>query len=386
MKAKQLTEKFVLNTYKRFPVEIEKAIGAEVWDFAGKKYVDFCSGVGVNSVGHCNPKVVAAIKKQAEKLMHCSNLYYSEPQAELAEKLIGLSGLSEAFFCNSGAESVEAALKLAKKHSGKSKIIAFEGSFHGRTMGALSATWAEKYRKPFEPLVPGIEFAKYGDLESVEEKIDLQTAAVIVEPVQGESGVIVPPKEFLPGLKKLCDENKSLLIVDEVQTGLCRTGKTFCFQHSKIEPDIVCVAKALGGGLPIGAMIAGRKVAESFGPGDHASTFGGNPVACAAGLAVLEFMEEERLAEKAGKMGNYALEKLQKIVQSGKAAEARGIGLMLGLELETKEECEKTVNNSIGKGALFCKAGEKTVRLLPPLVISKQQLDFGIGILEEELS
>ena len=317
--------------------------------------------------------------------MHCSNLYYSRPQAELAEKLAGLSGLEKVFFCNSGAEAVEAALKLAKKRAGKSKVVAFEGSFHGRTMGALSATWTEKYRAPYLPLVPGFEFAKYGDLESAAEKIDSKTAAVIVEPVQGESGVIVPPKGFLPGLKKLCGENGALLIVDEVQTGLCRTGKTFCFQHSKIEPDIACVAKALGGGLPIGAMIAGKKAAEGFGPGDHASTFGGNPVSCAAGLAVLQVMEKEKLAQKAKKLGTYALGKLREIVKSGKAVEARGMGLMIGLELESKEKCGAAIENSIGKGALFCKAGEKTVRMLPPLIISQKQMDFGLEVLEGEL-
>ncbi len=386
MNANETTGLFVMNTYSRFPVEIARANGAEMWDSSGKKYLDFCSGIGVNSVGSCNPLVVAAAKKQLETLMHCSNLYYSKQQAGLAQKLASLSGLSKAFFCNSGAEAVEAAIKLAKKHSKKSKIIAFEGSFHGRTTGALSATWSEKYRKPFEPLLPGVEFAKYGDLESVAGKIDSKTAAVILEPVQGESGVIVPPENFLPGLKKLCEENNALLILDEVQTGMCRTGKTFCFQHSKnFAPDILCLAKALGGGLPIGAMVASEKVADSFAPGDHASTFGGNPVCCAAALAAIEFMETEKLAEKASRLGEIALSKLKGFVTAGKAVEARGMGLMLGVELESKEKCERAISGAIEGGALFCKAGEKTVRLLPPLVMSEKQLGEGLSILEKNL-
>ncbi len=381
----ELTGKFVMQSYARQPLQVQKAKGALVWGADGKKFVDMCAGIGVSSVGHCNPLVVQAIKKQASQLLHCSNLYYSMPQALLAQKLAKASGLSKAFFCNSGAESVEAAIKLAKKHSGKKKILAFKGSFHGRTTGALSATWKKQYRKAFEPLMPCVEFAEFGELCSAEEKIDENTAAVIVEPIQGEGGVIVPPKTFLPGLKKLCEEKGALLVFDEVQTGLCRTGKMFAFEHFKTTPDILCLSKALGGGLPIGAMLASKKVSNSFEPGDHASTFGGNPVACAAGLAALEVMQKEKLAQRAQALGKMALAALEEIVSCGKAVDARGMGLMLGLELESKEKCALAIFNALAEGALFCKAGEKTVRLLPPLVISQKQLNFGLALLKRSV-
>ncbi len=353
-----------------------------VKDFFGHEYIDCVGGIAVNAVGYCHPGVVNAIKEQAEKLMHTSNLYYTEPQVKLAEKLSMISGMGKFFFCNSGAESVEAALKLASKVTGKHKFIAAEGSFHGRTLGSLSVTFETKFRSVFEPLLlNGMEFVRYNDAEAIREAINNDTAAVILEPIQGETGIIIPSEGYLKEVKEICTEKSVLLILDEIQTGFGRTGRWFCKEHEGIEPDIMTVAKAMGGGFPIGAMLA--KEGIEFETSEHASTFGGNPLACAAALASIKVIEEEKLVDRSKELGAYFMKKVhdEGIGSNQVVKEIRGKGLMIGLELT--KPCGEMVEEALERGILINCTSDKVIRLVPPLVISKEQIDRVISVLYE---
>ncbi len=372
-------DKYVFNTYTRQPIAIKKACGAVVTDVNGKEYIDCVAGIAVNNVGHCHPAVVEAINRQAEELIHVSNLYYTEQQALLAEQLVKLTGMDRIFFCNSGAEAVEGALKLARKASGKKEFIAAEHAFHGRTRGALSVTHKEKYRKPFEPLAPSV-FVPYNDAGAIREAITDDTAGVILEPLQGEAGVIIPSDEYLTEVREICDETGTLMILDEVQTGFGRTGKWFAREHSGIEPDIMTLAKAMGGGFPMGAMLAQEDVASNFGRGDHASTFGGNALSCAAALANIEVIRKEKLVAKSNELGAYLMKKL-KGLNRDYIKEVRGKGLMVGMELSIK--CEDLVGRARERGVLLNCTSDSVLRFVPPLTITREQLDKAVGALDE---
>ncbi len=375
----QKYEKYIFNTYTRQPIAIKSARGAVVTDVGGKEYIDCVAGIAVNNVGHCHPTVVNAIKRQAEQLIHVSNLYYTEQQAVLAEELVNLTGMDRVFFCNSGAEAVEGALKLARKASGRKEFIATEHAFHGRTRGALSVTHKEKYRKPFEPLAPAV-FVPYNDAGAIKAAINENTAGVILEPVQGEGGVIIPSDDYLKEVREVCDENDTLLILDEVQTGFGRTGKWFAKEHSGIKPDIMTTAKAMGGGFPMGAMMAREEVAANFGRGDHASTFGGNALACAAALANIDVIKKEGLVKRSEELGNYLISKL-KSLNKDYVVEIRGKGLMVGMELSVR--CEDIVNKARERGVLLNCTSESVLRFVPPLTITKEQLDKAVSVLDE---
>ncbi|MBU3966727.1 MAG: acetylornithine transaminase [Euryarchaeota archaeon] len=372
-------DKYVFNTYTRQPIAIKKACGAVVTDVNGKEYIDCVAGIAVNNVGHCHPAVVEAINRQAEQLIHVSNLYYTEQQALLAEQLVNLTGMDRVFFCNSGAEAVEGALKLARKATGKKEFIAAEHAFHGRTRGALSVTHKEKYRKPFEPLAPSV-FVPYNDADAIRGAITEDTAGVILEAVQGEAGVIIPTDEYLSEVREICDENGTLLILDEVQTGFGRTGKWFAREHSGIKPDIMTLAKAMGGGFPMGAMLAREDVASNFGRGDHASTFGGNALSCAAALATIKVIKKEKLVEKSNELGAYLIKKL-KGLNRDYIKEVRGKGLMVGMELSIK--CEDLVGRARERGVLLNCTSDSVLRFVPPLTITREQLDKAVGALDE---
>lgn len=372
-------EKYIFQTYTRQPIAIKEAHGAIVVDVDGKEYIDCVAGIAVNNVGHCHPAVVDAIKRQAEQLIHVSNLYYTEDQALLAEELAGLSGMDRVFYCNSGAEAVEGALKLARKTSGKKEFIATEHAFHGRTRGALSVTHKEKYRKPFEPLAPAV-FVPYNDAEAIRSAINGNTAGVILEPIQGEGGVIIPSNDYLREVREICDEKGALMILDEVQTGFGRTGKWFAREHSGISPDIMTTAKAIGGGFPMGAMLAREEVASNFERGDHASTFGGNGLACAAALANIEVIKKEKLVKRSQDMGNYLMKKLREL-NKDYVMDIRGKGLMVGMELSIK--CEDIVAKARENGVLLNCTSESVLRFVPPLTITKQQLDKAVSVLDE---
>ncbi|WP_457619838.1 acetylornithine transaminase [Methanopyrus sp.] len=374
-----------MNTYSRFPITLVRGEGARVWDDEGNEYIDLVAGIAVNVLGHCHPAVVEAVREQVERLIHCSNLYYNEPQAEAAKLLAEAApkDLNKVFFCNSGAESVECAIKLARKFTGRPKFIAFEGGFHGRTMGALSATWKPEFREPFEPLVPEFEHVPYGDVNAVEEAIDDDTAAVIVEPVQGEAGVRIPPDGFLRELRELCDEHGMLLIVDEVQSGMGRTGRFFAFEHEDVLPDIVCLAKGLGGGVPVGATIAREEVAEAFEPGDHGSTFGGNPLACAAVCATVRTVLEENLPEAAKRKGGLALRILSEAEDV--VEEVRGRGLMVGVEIGDEKRAEDVAREMLDRGVLVNVTSGDVIRLVPPLVIGEDELEKALAELVDAL-
>ena len=382
----KLSEDFLMHTYSRIPIVIEKGRGPRVWDKEGKCYLDFISGIGVMVPGYSHPYILKAVQEQAKNLVHCSNLYYIYPQAKLAEKLCELSFADKVFFSNSGAEANEAAIKLARKFGasrGAYEIVAMENSFHGRTLATLGLTAQGKYREGFGPFPSGFKFAHFNDLEGVKEVISPKTCAVIVEPIQGEGGINVALPDFLEGLANFCKEKGILLILDEIQCGLGRTGKIFAYQHYKIEPDIMTLAKPLGGGLPIGATLAKEEVASAFKPGNHASTFGGNPLVCAAGIAFLKVLEEEKLVEKAKEKGRYFQDKLQNLKKRFSfIQEVRGKGLMLGMELNIEggkrivEECRKG-------GLLINLTAGKVLRFLPPLVVENTDIDEAVDILEE---
>ena len=373
---------FVFQNYSRQPVVIVSGKGSIVWDINGKEYIDCVAGIAVNNVGHCHKEVVEAIKNQAETLMHTSNLYYTKPQIDLAEKLSQITRMDRFFFCNSGTEAVEGAMKLARRKSGKKDFIAAEGSFHGRTMGSLSLTHKEQYRKPFEPLIKNVSFVPFNDLEAINDAITKDTAALILEPIQVESGGINIPKreDYLSTVREICDEKGVLLIFDEVQTGFGRIGAWFGKDFFLAQPDIMTMAKALGGGFPIGAIAATDDVAGKFVPGDHAATFGGNPLACAAALASINVIEKEDLVSRAKEVGAYFMEGLSKFCDYEIVKDIRGMGLLIGLELSIKGS--KIVDSARSRGVLINCISENIIRFVPPLIIEKDQIDSVVSCLE----
>jgi len=386
-----LSEQYVAHTYARYPVVLVRGKGTRVWDQEGEEYLDFVSGLAVCNLGHCHPRVVKTIQGQAEKLIHVSNFYYIEPQIQLASLLCKHSFADKVFFCNSGAEANEGAFKLARKFgkekTGKDRyeIITMEGSFHGRTLATLTATGQEKFHKGYEPLMPGFKYVPFNDIGAVKKAIDPKTCAVMVEPIQGEGGVNCPSEGYLKALREICDENKLLLMFDEVQVGMGRTGKLFAYEHEGVEPDILTLAKSLAGGVPIGALLIKKEISDGFKPGDHASTFGGNPLASAAGVAALTAILEEGMLENCRKMGGYFLSELDKMKNKFPfIKEVRGKGLILGMEL--KMDGSSMVKEMLKKRVLInCTMGN-VLRFLPPLIVTKEEIDRVVAALEEVFS
>ncbi len=385
--------KYLMNTYKRFPIVLRKGRGMKVWDIDGKEYLDFVGGIAVNCLGHCHPKIVIAIQKQAQRLIHVSNLYHIEPQIELAKLLIEHSCADKAFFCNSGAEANEAAIKLARKYAkdhiapDKYEIITAYGSFHGRTLATLSATGQEKFQKGFEPLVPGFKHVPFNDIEALKKAITGCTCAVMLEPIQGEAGIRMPASGYLEEVQKICNDNGLLLIFDEIQTGMGRTGKLFGYEHFNVKPDIISLAKGLAGGVAIGAMLAKDSVAASFQPGTHASTFGGNPLACAAAITTLEtLLEDGLILDNCKRIGKYFLNRLEDLKKefSPLIVNVRGLGLMLGLE--TASTCSSIVDACIDRGVLVNCTGGNVLRFTPPLIVTEKDVEHLIGVLEDVFS
>lgn len=383
-------DRSLANTYARFPVVLHRGEGCRVWDVEGKEYLDFVAGIAVCALGHCHPAMVQAVRTQAEKLFHVSNLYYIEPQIQLAELLCRHSFADRVFFCNSGAEANEAAIKLARKFAKdrggeeRFEIITMESGFHGRTLATVTATAQPKYQKGFEPLLPGIRYVPFDDLTAVERVLGSATAAILVEPIQGEGGIRVPSEGYLQGLRKLCDEAGALLIFDEVQTGMGRTGRLFAYEHWGAEPDIMTLAKALGGGLPIGAMLAKEHVAASFTPGTHAATFGGNPLVTAAAFGTFSTILEEGLIARAAEMGERLLQELQKLQAAHRAVKmVRGKGLLIGMELD--REVRPILNGCLERGLLLSSAGEKVIRFAPPLIVTEGEVRQAVGVLDTVL-
>ncbi len=385
----ELNHKYVIDTYgKQRNLALVKGQGARVQDAEGKTYLDFLSGLAVNALGHCHPAVVAALKEQAETLIHVSNLYYIEPQVRLAEQLVAHSFAAKCFFCNSGAEANEAAFKLARKWgntSGKgAKIITFRNSFHGRTLATITATGQEKFQRNFQPLIDGFTYAALNDIESVEEAVDSKTCAVMLELVQAEGGVHVASPGFVESLRKLCEERGMLFMLDEVQTGMGRTGRLFAYEHYGIEPDVISLAKAVAGGVPMGVMLAGPKVADVLQPGDHASTFGGNPLASAAALAVMETLTADGFLENASSQSKYLLDLLGKMAQKHDfIKEVRGLGMLIGIECDTP--VKPFVAACLERGLIVGTAGENVLRLLPPLIVTREEIDEAVSILRSVL-
>lgn len=379
-----LDKEYVMQTYGRQPLALKEGKGAVVWDVEGRPYIDCVAGIAVNNVGHAHPNVAEAISKQAHKLIHTSNIYYTEEQVRLAELLVKVSPHQKAFFCNSGAEANEGAIKLARKYTGKGEIIAMENSFHGRTITTITATGQHKYKKNFGPLTPGFKHVPYGDVEAVREAITHKTAAVLIEPIQGEGGIIIPPEGYLEELKKVCHENDVLLIFDEVQTGFGRTGEMFASQTFKVAPDITTLAKAIAGGFPMGAVLASEEVGNAFEPGDHAATFGGGPLACAAALASIQTIQDEGLLAQSRSRGECFKTQLKDLFQEyGMVEDVRGRGMMLGMEMGMP--CASMVDEMRQQGVLVnCTAGN-VLRFVPPLVITTEQINEVTDSLDEVL-
>jgi len=384
-------KKYIMQTYNRFPVVFTKGKGVKLISLDGKEYLDFVSGIGVNILGHSFPKVVFAIRNQIRKLSHTSNLYYTIPQIKLAKTLCKLTGLDKCFFCNSGAEAIEGAIKLARKYAkeniskDKYEIITAYGSFHGRTFGALTATGQEKFHKGFEPLLDGFKYVKFNDIEGIKRTISNNTCAIMLEPIQGEGGVNTPSNDYFKEIRKICDENNLLLILDEIQTGLGRTGKMFAFEHYGIKPDILTLAKGIGGGLPLGAIITTDKIASAFTSGTHGSTFGGGPVVCSAALAVLNTLHKKKILDNVNETGSYFMKGLLKLKEKYDfIKDVRGLGLMIGIELKFsgKDIAKKLFEN----GILINCTNENVLRFLPPLIITKKHVDRVVNTLDKVLN
>ena len=371
------------NNYGQPTIALVKGKGLLVTDADGKIYMDFLGGIATNILGHAHPAIVKAVTKQVSLLSHVSNFYAHPNAIELAEKLTALTGDKSAkvFFCQSGAEANEAALKLSRR-TGKMRVVAAQGAFHGRTMGALSLTGQPSKREPFLPLIKGVKHVPFGDIDAMRKAVNKKTAMVIIEPIMGEAGVIVPPADYLQELRKLCDQNGTLLVIDAVQTGMGRTGDWFGYEYSGITPDVITVAKGLGGGLPLGAMIALGKAAELFQPGDHGSTFGGNPVTTAAGLAAIEFIESKDILSKVEKQGAHLIQELA-LIQGVK--EVRGAGLLLGIELEALKASEVS-DAMLAAGVLVNAANATTIRIAPALIVSDAQINKFISIFRKVLA
>ena len=376
-----IERKYAFEVYPKRDLTLVRGEDATVWDDTGKSYIDCTAGVGVANVGHANPQVAKAISAQAQTLITCAGIFYNDKRARLLEKLVSIAptGLNRAFLCNSGAESMEAAIKFARHASGKSEFVCAMRGFHGRTMGALSATF--KYRDQFEPLLPGFSFVPFNNIGKLRDAVGVATAAVVLEPVQGEGGIRLADPEYMSAVQALCEERDVLLIVDEIQTGLCRTGSMFASEHYGISPDILCLAKALGGGVPMGAVLTGDRVTPVVGM--HGSTFGGNPLACAAALATIDYMQEHKLDQHAREMGNYFAEQFR-ANQPARVRELRQIGLMIGIEL--KEKATPHLMALMEEGVLALSAGPTVIRLLPPLIVTRDELDSVIGKLLKVLA
>ena len=383
----------LLATYDRHPVLFTRGRGVYLWDDAGKRYLDFLSGIGVNALGHAYPKVQAALRKQAKRLIHVSNLFFHEYQAELAAKLTKLSGLDRAFFCNSGTEAWEGALKIARayaKHHAdanarpKWRILAMENSFHGRTMGALATTGQAKYRAPFEPLVPGVRFVRFNDCADLTRKFDDSVCTLCIETVQGEGGVRPATPEFLALARKLASKKKALLIADESQCGLGRTGRFFAYQHYAVRPDIVTVAKPLAAGLPLGAILLTNGAAEAIHPGMHGTTFGGGPLACAVALATVQELEKQ--LRHVNQIGDFFLGQLKTLAGKHSCVEGvRGMGLMLAIELDSAERAKEIVKTLLGKGVIINRTADKVLRFLPPYIIREKHVAKVVKALDQAL-
>jgi len=382
-----LFDKYVIPNYTRVPKVIVKASGCYMYDADGNEILDMFPGWAVSGIGHCHPKVVEALQKQAEKLLHIDNTFYSEPQGVLSQMLSERAFGGKCFYCNSGAEAIEAALKLARLHTApeKFKFITATGSFHGRTFAAVSATAQPKYHEGFLPVVPGFVYVPFNDIDALKEAFDDETAAVMVEPIQGEGGINAVTPEYLRAIRDLCDKNNAVMILDEVQTGLGRTGKWFGYQHFDIVPDIMTMAKALGGGVAIGAIMTKPEVAASLVPGKHASTFGGNALACAAAIAVIEAIEDENLLKNAIEMGGYTKQKFEQLKQNHSVIDhIRGEGLMLGIQL--KAPGAEIVNKCLDKNLRINCTQENILRFMPPMIVTKSQIDIAINILDNVLT
>ncbi|UXM84235.1 aspartate aminotransferase family protein [Methanococcus aeolicus] len=381
-------KKYIIGTYGRYGIVPVKGYGMIVEDINGKKYKDFLAGIGVNNVGHCHPEVVKTLQKQAELLIHTSNLYHIIPQVQLGKKLVELTGMDKAFFSNSGAEANEAAIKLARKHGknnniGEGEIITMEHSFHGRTLTTITATAKPAYQEGYEPLPKGFKYVKFNDIEVLKEGISNKTTAIMLEPIQGEGGIHIADKEYLKGVRDICNDKNIVLIFDEVQCGMARTGKMFAYEYYDIKPDILTLAKALGGGAPIGATIATEEVATTFTPGSHGTTFGGNPLACSASYASVRVLEG--LLENTQNMGEYFITELNKLKNKyGFIKEVRGIGLMIGIELSFNGG--DIVKKMLEKGYLINCTSDVVLRFLPPLIVEKTDIDGLINALDEVFS
>ncbi len=385
----ELGDRYLMNTYKRFPIVLTHGKGIWVWDKDGRTYLDFVAGIAVNVLGHAHPSLVEALKKQVERMLHCSNLYWTEEQIRLAQMLSENTLKGRVFFVNSGAEANETALKIARKfgrkiRENKTRILAALESFHGRTYGSLSATGQPKYQEKFKPLLPGVEYVKFNNIEALRNKMASDVCAVILEPIQGESGIKPAAEDFLKEARKLCDEYEALLIFDEVQCGMGRTGKLFAYQHYGVEPDVLTVAKGLGGGVPIGAVVANKK-SDVFEPGDHGSTFGGNPLACTAGITVMKEILSNGFLDRVGRVGTYFKNSLKQLKKEFPQIirEVRGIGLMLGMQLNPEVEAKDLTMRCLEKGLLVASAGNNVVRYLPPLIVTEKNVDMGMDILHK---
>lgn len=386
----KMTEENLLHTYNRFPITLDRGDGVYLYDTDGKKYLDFMAGIAVSGLGYGNVELKNALKEQIDNLLHSSNLYYNTTCGKAAEALRRVSGMDRIFFTNSGAEANEGALKAARKYawqkkSGRFEFIAMKDSFHGRTMGALSVTEHPVYREPFEPLIPGVSFAEFNNLESVKKLVNEKTCGIIVEPVQGEGGINTATKEFMTGIRKLCDEEGILMICDEIQCGMARTGEMFAWQLYGTKPDIMTMAKAIGSGVPVGAFAMTKAVAEaSLKPGDHGTTYGGNPLACAAVAKTLEIYEKQKLAAHVKEVGDYLEEQLKKLVEDYDCVvEQRGLGLIRGIKLSGP--VGEVVKKAMEEGLLIISARSDVIRLVPPLVIEKEHVDEMIEKLRKVL-
>jgi acetylornithine aminotransferase/acetylornithine/N-succinyldiaminopimelate aminotransferase len=382
-------DRYLMTNYTRAPLCLVRGEGARVWDTDGKEYLDFVGGIAVDALGHSHPKIVGAIREQATALLHVSNLYQIPSQIHLAKLLVEHSFADRAFFCNSGTEANEAAIKLARKHatdtgsSDRTDIITMRGAFHGRTMGALSATPNEKYQHGFHPLLPGFKYVPFGDLTAVERAMDGRTAAILVEPIQGEGGVNLAPDGYLAGLRRLCDDHGALLIFDEVQTGMARTGRLWAHEHWGVAPDVMTLAKALASGIPIGAMVAKEFCARVMVPGSHGTTFGGNPFATTVGVATFTTMLEEKLPERAGRVGGYLMDRLRSIGLPA-IKEVRGKGLLVGVDLDRPANAVVTACRE--QGLLVLTAGDAILRMTPPLVVEEADVDRAVEIVRTVLT
>jgi acetylornithine/LysW-gamma-L-lysine aminotransferase len=377
-------EAFGAQAFKKFPLSIVRGKGSVVWDSDGKEYVDFMTGIGVALVGHSNDAVLKAINEQAAKLITCHGTFYNDARSDFMERFVKIApkGLTKMLLANSGTETVEAAIKLARRRTARKKIVSMKGAFHGKTYGSLSATWNKRYRDPFGPLLDGFEFAEYGDPASLSQLVDNDTAAVLAEPVQGESGIIVPPPDYFKQVREICDKKGTLLILDEIQSGLGRTGRMWASEHWGVVPDIMTASKGLGGGLPIGAAIATDDVASSLKGGEHTSTFAGNPLSCAAASATLDFITQNDLPGQAREKGEKMKTGLSKIASEHRLVkEVRGLGLMLAMQ--TRVDIHSQLLSAEAKGVIFAYSGRDTFRFLPALVIEGSQISRGLEVLSQ---